>query len=524
MIWRFPNNPFSSNLSTVIRAVFLICPFSALADDIAVTSANGSLTLEGRFIGYDGTYLQLESQYGPLTVRYDDMSCNGASCPDPETFVPTIRLSGAARMADILLPGLIEGFGRSSGYQVEFEQIDATHAALTLTEDGAPLAEFTVRSSTTDEGFADLIAHEADIVMSVREARDDEVKIAGELGIGQLGNGRQSRIVALDAIVPIVSPGASVPSISLGDLADAFSGTKTEWASIGGTDGTISLHLPDQDAGLTQGFFDHVVQRSARTFADGITYHATMDDLVGAVVEDPAALGVVSWGKAAFAQQISLRDTCGFTLTPRAETLKSVDYPLTVPLFLYLPNRRQAPIVQEFFAWLRTPEAQLVVRRSGFVDPGPVPIALSSQGQRFANAIALAGTDVPLTELQRMVGIMKSRTRLSTTFRFEEGATRLDAQSRSGLVDLAQAIRDGRFNGRTITLIGFSDGRGDAAANTSLSGGRAVSVKRALEVLLGDVPDGVTITTEAFGEALPMGCDDSVWGRQLNRRVELWVD
>ena len=32
------------------------------------------------------------------------------------------------------------------------------------------------------------------------------------------------------------------------------------------------------------------------------------------------------------------------------------------------------------------------------------------------------------------------------------------------------------------------------------------------------------LETEAFGEALPMACDDSDWGRKVNRRVEVWVD
>jgi phosphate transport system substrate-binding protein len=33
----------------------------------------------------------------------------------------------------------------------------------------------------------------------------------------------------------------------------------------------------------------------------------------------------------------------------------------------------------------------------------------------------------------------------------------------------------------------------------------------------------VQIATDAFGEALPMACDESAWGRQVNRRVEVWV-
>jgi phosphate transport system substrate-binding protein len=39
----------------------------------------------------------------------------------------------------------------------------------------------------------------------------------------------------------------------------------------------------------------------------------------------------------------------------------------------------------------------------------------------------------------------------------------------------------------------------------------------------GQLPDTVQLQTEAFGEALPMGCDDTNWGQQTNRRVELWA-
>lgn len=73
-------------------------------------------------------------------------------------------------------------------------------------------------------------------------------------------------------------------------------------------------------------------------------------------------------------------------------------------------------------------------------------------------------------------------------------------------------------------FVGFSDGRGPAEANRDLSAARAESVRRDLVAALGgQVPSQVEIETEAFGEALPMACDDTTWGQQTNRRVELWI-
>jgi phosphate transport system substrate-binding protein len=36
-------------------------------------------------------------------------------------------------------------------------------------------------------------------------------------------------------------------------------------------------------------------------------------------------------------------------------------------------------------------------------------------------------------------------------------------------------------------------------------------------------PAGVALAADGFGEALPIACDETPIGRELNRRVELWV-
>lgn len=506
-------------------AAVLLCASPSFAEPVTVTSVGGGLTLTGDVIGYDGEMLELGTDYGALTLNYASVVCEGAACPDPAAYVPMVRLSGAARMSEVLLPALIEAFGRSKGWQTAFSEEDVSHFTISLSEDdGKTVAAFSFRTTNTDEGFADLIAYEADMAMAMREIRPAEVELAKIAGLGDLTQPRQARIVGLDGLVPVVHPGLPIEAIALDDVARVFRGLMDNWSEIGGPELPISRHLASAGNGQMQFFEDHVITPTQGTLARDLQRHGTLTEQADAIADVPGSIGVLPIGETGNTKVLTLRDACGFVTTPVTAALKTEDYPLTEPLFLYLPARRQPPIVREFLAWLRGPEAQLVVRRAGFVDQGAVPISLDAQGQRFANAIANAGEDIPLTELQRLVRVLMPRTRLSTSFRFEVGSTRLDAQSRSNLMALGQAIRDGRYDGQSLMLVGFSDGRGAPGPNRDLSSARAEAVKRALETVLGAIPKSVTVDTEAFGEALPMGCDDTEWGRQMNRRVELWVD
>jgi phosphate transport system substrate-binding protein len=147
-------------------------------------------------------------------------------------------------------------------------------------------------------------------------------------------------------------------------------------------------------------------------------------------------------------------------------------------MFIYLPQRRQHHQIVGFLDLIRFPLAQLVIRRTGFIDLAAVPIPLSDQGDRLANAIVNAGSEIPLAELQRMIRLLSPRVRMSSTSRFEPGSTRLDGPSRSNVMQFAHAIRDRRFGGRELILVGFSDGRGPATANRDLSSARAEAVRR----------------------------------------------
>ena len=239
---------------------------------------------------------------------------------------------------------------------------------------------------------------------------------------------------------------------------------------------------------------------------------------------DAFALGVASFAEVGNAEALTLTGQCGRSLRANRRSIKTEDYPLTAPMFLYFPARRLPLIAREFLAFTRGAEAQNVIRRAGFVDQSPEEIEVDAQGNRFANAITMAGTEISLEELQRMTATLTPMARLTTSFRFETGSIRLDAQSRSNVQQLARSLEQGTYDARQMLFVGFSDGQGAANANRNIALRRAEAVLRAVSAAAVTANlERVQLGVDAFGEALPMACDDSAWGRQANRRVEVWV-
>ncbi len=517
---------FSVKRAAVLAALFLFSAISALAQDVTLSSRDGKVALSGTLLGFDGEFYRVQTEFGELTVDGSGVSCEGPGCPNLIDFVAEVEMSGSATMGAVLMPALVDAFARRNGYTVQREDVDPTRFVLSLVrqDTGKLAARFGFRASNTNEGFADLLADEADVVMALREIRADERKLAREAGMGDLTGANRSRVLALDAVVPVVSLRNPVKTISPLTLARVFAGQITNWQALGGPDAPIDLHLPDAASGLSQAIEDQVMQPATLDLTDQAMRHATPEAISAAVSRDTLALGLTSYAERRNLRSLTLDGTCGFALSASRRTIKTEDYPLTAPMFLYFPARRLPKIAREFLAYTRGPGAQNVIRRAGFVDQAPEEIAIDDQGNRLVNAVTVAGGEITLQEVQRMTATLAPMARLTTSFRFETGSIRLDAQSRSNVQQLARALEQGQYDARQVLFVGFSDGEGAARPNREIALRRAEAVMRAVkEAAVTANLERLDLGVDAFGEAMPMACDDTSWGRQANRRVEVWV-
>lgn len=518
-----------ANLRAAVFAALVLSGICApvRAEDVTLTSRDGSLEITGTLLGFDGEFYRVDTEFGILTVDGSGVDCDGPACPTLGSYVAEFALSGAQSMGEVLIPALIEGFALNSGYALTREEVAGVGPFYRLYDEtgGKEAARITIRLTSSSEGFADLLGEQADIVLSLREVRSAEREMVREAGLGDLRGTRQFRVLARDALVPIVAPGNPVRRLDLAELADIFAGKITRWSEIGGEEAPITLHLTIPDTGIGALFRESVMAREGEALSDTVLVHGTIRGLTEAVMADPFGIGITTFSQAGQSDVVTLTGDCGFEVAASRASVKAGDYPLSTPMYLYLPGRRLPKLARDFLAYMRSTSAQQVIRRAGFVDQAFSEVPVRDQGERLSNAIRAAGPETPLEELQRMATLFDGKSRVALSFRFRGGSSALDTPSQANVALLAAALEAGAFDGRRLVFVGFSDGVGEGAVNTSLSKRRADAVRDAVlaETEVFD-PSRVALETDGFGEALPMACDDTEWGRGVNRRVEIWVD
>lgn len=505
-------------------AITLLCPLAAPAQDVALRSFDGSVELEGDLISYDGAYYRLDTVYGPLTVSAEGVTCAGPGCPDLDSFVAEARIAGAATVAEGLLPALLDAFATAQGMMLVVQDDRAGALVYALHRaDGGLAARFHVTPGRSDDGLLALLNGDTDLALSLRQPTDLERRADRAQAPDDPPLDRRVRVIGLDALVPVVSPDNPIDTVSLPMLASLFSGEIDNWADLGGPDAPVALHLLAPGLGLAQSLSDRL--RLPEDDSLPVTRHTSAAGLADAVARDPYAIGITAQSARGLARVLPLTGACGLVQMATTDAVKAEDYPLTAPVFVYLAPQRLPQLLRDFLAFTETAAAERAVAASGFVNQTLTRTPLALQGHRLANAIAAGGEDIGLDDLQALVEAMRGTERLSATFRFAGGAADLDAQSRASAARLAAAIERGVFDGRRLVFAGFSDGEGSAEINERLALRRAEAVMASVQTLSGDAAPGrVTMEVAAFGEAMPMACDDSEWGRQVNRRVEVWLD
>ena len=101
---------------------------------------------------------------------------------------------------------------------------------------------------------------------------------------------------------------------------------------------------------------------------------------------------------------------------------------------------------------------------------------------------------------------------------FQTNSSNLSATAQTNIAELAKTLR--KYDDTNVLIQGHTDATGSEAYN------QALSVRRANAVSYFTTGQGVSanrITTQGFGETMPVADNSTVAGKQANRRVEIAI-
>lgn len=508
-------------------ATGMLFPIAAFAQDVTLTSTDGTMSLTGELMGVDNDNYVIRTALGDLRVATSSMICDGDACPSFEDVSADVAIVGSQAIGLGMMPLMMSGFAASLDADAEVTNAAAGQTLVNLIGDGGfgdEIGSYLVSATGDDEAFQALLDGEANIGMSSRRITQDEARALRAAGAGSMVSPNQERIIAVDSMVVVTHESNPVTQLTQEQLAGIFSGQITRWSEVGGPDRPINVIAHEEDSASYDYFMSFLYGEDRPDFRpQGISED---DQTMSTVMfHDRNAIGYLGYAFQRGAKPLTLVNECGIAATPDAFSAKTEEYTLSRRMYLYNRADNLDAQTQAFLDFSISQTADSVIGKSGFIDLG---IARRSQDTTDARHAALSAElaryDVGFEGevIGDMLAEMETHDRLSTTFRFRTGSSRIDERGRLDMQRLIAHLEDAPA-GTAVTFVGFTDDVGAFEGNRVLAVERANAVMDELREAAGDRLANINMTTSGYGEVAPSACNVSDRGRGINRRVEVWI-
>lgn len=442
--------------------------------------------------------------------------------------VPAFGIYGSNTIGASLMPALLDGYAAQIGVRaISLVGNDPEEVQLHLAAaSGLLLARIDLRSHGSATAFPALASGKAAIGMSSRRIKPDEAHaLQSIISGGNMYDRDHEHVLGLDGVLVLVSPDNPLKSLTIDQIAEIFSGQVTDWSQIRQTPGAINIYARDSKSGTFDTFQSLVL--GTRKLAAGAKRFESSEELSDEVARDPNGIGFVGFAYLRNAKALAIDSPCGITSRATAMNVKTEEYPLSRRLYLYTADMTDHTPAANIVDYALSERAQPIVRAQGFVDQSLEYLNAEDQLARLDRLIAEPAPPFDASLSKQLALRLRGTIRISSTFRFRSDSAELD--SRAGvdvrrLAEFARFIDDpAHHQGRTLILAGFSDSMGSPTNNAALSLARARQVRDAVIAAMGKQPAAGTLEVEGFGRLLPVACNDTLEGRERNRRVEVWL-
>lgn len=492
---------------------------------VTINSLDGNVSLEGKLVDVTAQDFVIETASGTLTIQREFVRCEGAACPSTDVVASDFAVSVPGSIGQNLLSAVVSEFASSKDYSVTpaLANDGKVSSLLVGTNSGVQAANIRVTYKPTKDAIQDLIDGKTSIAMTRGRVRVEDLSALFGRKITSIDEVLNESAIGLDALAFTVNPSNRIDVASLDNLRQVLSGEKTKWSQLGGVDKPINLHILAQDSGLVELVTAQVMQGAP--IGAIVTSHETSDELNAAVAADPNALGVGYRSQNADGKALALSSSCKVFFENDDFSLQTGEYPMVESWYQYsLKGAAMDEFANSIKDFVSTDVGQHAIASKGMVTQELRLVPMKDQGARMLSTALGSGQDRAANRVALdYIDTASTAKRISTSLRFLTGASRLDVKAVGDIKRISEIVRSPDFEGYEFLIFGFSDSYGSFDANISLSRARAAAVRDVLikenKGYLGN--DQVQIF--GVGPIAPVGCNDTATGRDLNRRVEIWV-
>ncbi len=518
-----------------IRSEFVTCEGASCPSDKAEEQVDRTVSLisgDGtRFTGnlqeYDGTNYVIESEQGVLTVRSEFVTCVGDACPDLGPVVAEFKVASPAGVGEQFIGKALNRFANEKSLNVTRSiSYDGTEVNYLLgNNSGELVASITVTPTDDIASLKALFSGDAAFALTREAFTVEEIAGIVNMRAKDVAARLNAQTIALDALTATMNPANRVRSVSLKQMGDVLSGRVTNWKDVGGDDGAIQLHVLNADSNLARVIKRDILAPRGLRLAANVMVHETLDELNKAIADDPMAFAVSYRSQNKGNNIPTTRNACNIFSSANSFSLQTEEYPLTMGWNLYTLQGQEVPDLSKSLAeYLSSDEGQAAAKEAGLVGLAIDKQAMSEQGERLLSAMLASSIDKAGIKVYRnYLAEVSTADRLSTTLRFVSGSAQLDDRALRDVRRISELVRKGELDGNDILLIGFSDAVGVFKNNIVLSQARAERAKVDILNSTIGILDAANVKTFGFGPVAPVGCNETLDGRQLNRRVEVWI-
>lgn len=519
-------------------AVAIVCLVATIgtawAAEVTLRMRGGNFEVKGNLQSYNGkAFVLAVPGIGNLTLDAARYECLGPGCPSspsgaavaplPPLAAPlTTTWIGGSAVGTEVMPRLVRAYAASIGATMTMSVgSDPRNLEFKIVAgDGRVIGQVNANRLGVTPGFLALAKKEADLVWTGRRVVPEEEQMMAAVGVADMRAPGNEHVWALDGLVVLVAKENPVETLSLEQLSKIFSGETADWGELGFPPGKINVYAPVAEAPAWSQFETDVMKPFGRTITPAAKRLVHSTEWADRVTEDPQGIVVSVLPMVRRARPINITTSCGLIVQPTVFNIKTEEYPLSRRMFFYTAGEPKNPLARALLAFAMSPLLQPILREARFVDQEPSVLPFVDQTARIAAAVNTAQEKDDATLMRRLVGDLQTSQRVSFTFRFASGTTGLDNRALEDIRRLRTMLSRPDMQGKTVILAGFSDSVGGFATNVQLSVQRVGAVRVALRQ---GGAKGPLVQEQAYGPLAPVACNDTVAGRALNRRVEVWL-